>query len=135
MAELERASDADQVVPVLVDQVDLGVVGEEGAGFRPGAVVAGGVGSPEPFLSELGDPGRQAQTDEIEEGEGGQGLYVDKSRGVPVSLWMIVRFGLAEIGEQALQAAGDGGVAFGLAGPASVLGVADELLLDVDAGS
>jgi hypothetical protein len=38
---------------------------------------------------------------------------------------------LAEVGEQAAQAAGDGGVAFCFAGPAAFGGVLDELLLDV----
>jgi len=42
---------------------------------------------------------------------------------------------LAEVGEQAGEAAGDGGVPFGLAGPAVLVGVLDELLLDLQPGS
>ena len=38
---------------------------------------------------------------------------------------------LAEVGEQAGEAAGDGGVPFGLTGPAALVGVVDELLLDL----
>jgi len=76
VAEFQGPADADQVVPVFGDEVDLGVVVEEGTGFRPGAVVPGRVGSPEAFLGQLGDAGRQAQADQVEEGEGGQGLAV-----------------------------------------------------------
>jgi len=42
---------------------------------------------------------------------------------------------LAEVGEQAGEAAGDGGVPFGLTGPAALVGVVDELLLDLQPGS
>jgi hypothetical protein len=42
--------------------------------------------------------------------------------------------GFAEVGEQAFEPAGGGGVAFGLAGPAALAGVLDELLLDVQPG-
>lgn len=38
--------------------------------------MAGGVGPPELFLGELGDAGREAEADEVEQGEGGQGLAV-----------------------------------------------------------
>lgn len=41
---------------------------------------------------------------------------------------------LLEVGEQAAQAAGDGGVAFCFAGPAALVGVLSELLLDVQPG-
>ncbi len=76
MAKLERSPDPDQVVPVLGDETDLGVVAEQGPGLGPLLVVAGGVGPPELFLGELGDAGREAEADEVEQGEGGQGLAV-----------------------------------------------------------
>lgn len=46
VAEFEGPGDAQQVVPVLGDQVDLGVLGEERPGGRPALVVGGGLGPP-----------------------------------------------------------------------------------------
>ena len=104
MAEFERPADTEQVFPVLFDEVDLGVVLQQRAGVRPAAVVAGGVGPPQAFLGELGDPGRQPQPDQVEQGEGGQGLAM-AVRGV------LGDRQLGGVAEDLIK--GEGGVAFG----------------------
>jgi hypothetical protein len=57
VAPLEGSADAQQVIPVLGDEVDLDVVAEQRAGPRPTLVVRGRMGSPELFLAEFGDAG------------------------------------------------------------------------------
>ena len=44
--------------------------------MAPVGVAAGRVRSPQRFLREFRDPGRQAEADEVEQGEGGEGLAV-----------------------------------------------------------
>jgi hypothetical protein len=57
------------------------------------------------------------------------------SRGASAS-GPVLRLGVfAEVSEKSDQAAGDRGVPFGLAGPAVLAGVVDELLLDLQPGS
>jgi len=51
--EFQRSADPHEVFPVLVDDVNLGVVLEQRARQRPALVVAGRVGAPELLL---GDP-------------------------------------------------------------------------------
>ena len=57
VALLEGPADAEQVVPVLSDEVDLDVMLKQRARPRPALVVTGRMGPPELFLGELGDAG------------------------------------------------------------------------------
>ena len=76
VALFERRADPEQVVPLRVDQGDLGVVLEQRARQGPSLVVAGRPGPVELFLGELRDPRREALVDEVEHRERRKGLTV-----------------------------------------------------------
>lgn len=57
VAEFEGAGDAQELVPVLGDEIDLGVVVEERACPGPAGVATRRMGAPELPLGEFGDPG------------------------------------------------------------------------------
>ncbi len=82
----------------------MGVVIEEAAAVGPALVVAGGIRPPQALLGELGDAGRQAQSDQVEEGEGGEGLAV--------AVGGVLGDGqLGGVAEDLVE--GEGGIAFG----------------------
>jgi hypothetical protein len=65
---------------VLGDEVGLGVVAEQRSGERPTLVMGHWMGSPELFLGELGDAGRQPDADEVQTAQRRPG----SGRGCPV---------------------------------------------------
>ena len=66
--------------------------------------MGGRLGPPQLLVGQFGDPGRQAQADEVEQGEGGQGLAV--------AVGGVLDDGqLGGVAEDLVE--GEGGVAFG----------------------
>ena len=63
-----------RIVPILGDQVGLGVMGQQRLRRGPTAVVVGRMRTPQPFVGEFRDPRREPPAHQIEEGKGRQGL-------------------------------------------------------------
>ncbi len=80
VALFERGADSQQVVPLRVDQVDLGVVLEQRTRPWPCLVVASRARPVELFLGQFRDPRREPLVDEVEHRERGERLAVAVGR-------------------------------------------------------
>ncbi len=75
VAELHRADEAEQVVPVVGDQLGLDGLGEQRPGVRvPGAPRGPGAEAVELQSADVADAWGELQAGQIEDPEGGQGL-------------------------------------------------------------